>query len=121
MKPPVINPNKPEIGGAGDLFIDFYLVNLNVVVCLVCFRRRTRTGSSLASYLLIGVPKVSFVPLEYLAEPHFPLPRIHHAGVVILQEGLGRRAQLPVDVLTSGDGQNRESLKLLLHITLQKK
>lgn len=66
--------------------------------------RVNRKLSCRLNYLLIGASKVGFVPLEYLAEPHLPLPRIHHAGVVVLQEGLGRRAQLAVDVLTRGGG-----------------
>ena len=51
------------------------------------------------AYLLISASKVSFVPLEYLTESHFSFPRIHHTGVVVLQEGLGRCAELAINVL----------------------
>lgn len=61
--------------------------------------------------LLIGASKVGLVPLEDLAEPHFPLPRIHHAGVVVLQEGLGRRTQLAVDVLRGVRFNGRAALR----------
>lgn len=50
-------------------------------------------------YLLISSSKVNLVPFEDLTEPDFFFPRIHDAGVVILQESLGRRAELLVDVL----------------------
>lgn len=52
------------------------------------------------SHLLVSAAKVSLVPFKYLTESHFLFPRIHHAGIVVLQEGLSSRSKLVVNILT---------------------
>lgn len=56
-------------------------------------------------YLLICASEVCLVPLKYLAETDLALLRIHHTAIIVLQEGLGRRAQLTIDVLIGQRGQ----------------
>lgn len=51
------------------------------------------------AHLLISAAKVSLVPFKYLTESHFVFPRIHHTGVVVLQEGLSSRSKLAVNIL----------------------
>lgn len=55
--------------------------------------------------LLICASEVCLVPLKYLAETDLALLRIHHTAIIVLQEGLGRRAQLTIDVLIGQRGQ----------------
>lgn len=52
------------------------------------------------AHLLISAAKVGLVPFKYLTESHFVFPRIHHTGVVVLQEGLSSCSKLAVNILT---------------------
>lgn len=51
------------------------------------------------TYFLISASKVSLVPFEYLTESHFLFLAVHHAAIVVLQEGLGCCEELAVNVL----------------------
>lgn len=55
--------------------------------------------NNILTHLLISATKVGLVPLKYLTESHFFFPRIHHAGVIVLQEGLSSCSKLAVNIL----------------------
>lgn len=70
-----------------------------IIIGLSCIKQ----PNDVHSHLLVSATKVSLVPFKYLAQSHFLFPRIHHAGVIVLQEGLSSRSKLVVNILMEQD------------------
>lgn len=66
---------------------------------IITLLSRVKQPNNIHAHLLISATKVGLVPFKYLTKSHFFFPRIHHTGVVVLQEGLSSSSKLAVNIL----------------------